>query len=108
MLPFVVVTSAGGPTNDLAVVQQLVAAGKWTITHTAFAGASALKLDRTDVEACIAGLSLGDFHKTMESTGKPGQAQDVYRPTYLKVPIYLKLKLTDMVVVISFKRDESR
>jgi hypothetical protein len=99
---------AGGPTNDLAVIQQLVAAGKWTATHVALAGASALKFDRTDIEECVAALSLSDFHKTMDSTKKPGQMQDVYRPTYLDIPIYLKLKLTDLAVVVSFKRDESR
>jgi motility quorum-sensing regulator / GCU-specific mRNA interferase toxin len=102
------VTSGGGPTYELALVQKYVADGRWIATHTAFAGAAALGLDRSDVVDCITDLCPTDFYKTMESDKPPKVMFDVYRPTYLGISIYLKIKITDVAVVVSFKKDESR
>jgi hypothetical protein len=108
MLPLAVVTGAGGPTHDLATVQQHVAARNWTATDRAFADAAALRLDSSDIADCVSALCADDFYKTMPSEKKKGAMQDVYRTTYQGMPIYLKLELSDKPVVISFKWDESR
>jgi motility quorum-sensing regulator/GCU-specific mRNA interferase toxin len=107
VLPSQVVQPRGGPTYDLAVIQQLVSSGSWTATHTAFADATALLLDRHDIADCICCLTAADFYKTMESDKVPGIIFDVYRPAYEGLQIYLKFKVTDAVVVVSFKQDES-
>jgi len=58
--------------------------------------------------ACVAALRSTDFYKTMASETKPGAMQDVYCTTYCELSIYLKVELSDLAVVISFKKDESR
>ena len=43
----------------------------------------------------------------MAAHSKLGLMQDVYKPTYLGVALYVKLQIHGQVVVISFKQDES-
>lgn len=93
------------PTFDLARLQALVAGGLYRITESAFQGAAALDLDEVDILDCLASLQLTDFYKTMPSLKLKGAMQDVYRPTYLKIPLYVKLQELrhGIAVVISFK-----
>ena len=53
----------------------------------------------------VVALQATDFYKSMASEMRPGTWQDVYRPVYLGIPLYVKLQLTParLVVVISFK-----
>src|SRR5687768_3431432 len=98
------------PAFDLADIQAKVKAGFFVVTESALEGAGKLRLDRLDIEACVDNLDENDFYKSMPAKKKVGRMQDVYKPTYLGKPIYLKIQLSDAkrVVVISFKKDESR
>ena len=93
------------PTYDLAEIQLKVRAGLYWITHSARSGAAAVGLSEHDVVACVLSLTASDFYKTMVSDAVPGLWQDVYRPTYEQMALYVKLQieLDGDAVVISFK-----
>lgn len=97
------------PSFDLSEVKRLVEKGQWRPTNEAVKCARELEFDGQDIVECIRELVANDFYKTMESTTLQGTMQDVYRPWYCDVQIYLKLQvqqtlLQRRVVVISFKR----
>lgn len=97
------------PSFDLSEVKRLVEKGQWRPTYEAAKYARELEFDGQDIVECIRELVANDFYKTMESTTLQGTMQDVYRPWYCDVQIYLKLQvqqtlLQRRVVVISFKR----
>jgi motility quorum-sensing regulator/GCU-specific mRNA interferase toxin len=94
------------PTYDLAELQRLVREGAYMVTMAAVRGAAALSFDGEDVRACVLGLTRRDLYKTMPATDVPGLWQDVYRPVYLGVPLYVKLQLSrrGKTVVIQFKQ----
>lgn len=98
-----------GATYSLALVQKLVRLSRYRITAGAATGARALGLDAQDIAECVLGLQRDDFYKTMPSTGLPDRWQDVYRPTYQGLVLYVKVSLIsatdnrELVVIISFK-----
>lgn len=98
------------PNYDLVRIQQLVASGYCLITKTAMTKGQMLGFDRQDIIDCVLELDEGDFYKAMASLKFPGSSQDVYKPTFEGIPIYLKLTLGEgwEAVVIQFKRDESK
>ncbi len=103
--------SKGSPTYDLGEIRALVRAGKCRVTGTAMDAAAALNIDEEDVQDCILRLTSHDFFKTMPSHQIAGLHQDVYRPVYAGVRLYVKLQImllgptrNEMAVVISFKR----
>jgi hypothetical protein len=100
-------SSVSEPTYALANIKAHLRAGRVVLTHKALANAAELGFDRTDVHDCVLALDENDFYKTMESETCRGLMQDVYKPRYLSTPIYVKLQLTDVAVVIQFKRDSS-
>ena len=104
------VTSGAKPTYELGAIKAKVQAGQYWIEPGALSGAMDLDFDRTDIEACVLALTEREFYKTMpaESRRGAGLMQDVYRPTYLGVAVYVKLQETGTAYVISFKKDESR
>lgn len=55
--------------------------------------------------ACVLALTASDFYETMESDAVPGLWQDVYRPTYGLMALYVKLQIErdGDAIVISFK-----
>lgn len=81
--------------------------GAYRIVTTAITGAFLLGMDEEDIHDCVLSLTANDFHKTMPSSQKPGLFQDVYKPVYENVGIYLKLQGSPdgKTVVISFKRE---
>lgn len=93
------------PTYNLAELQRLVRDGAYVVTMAALHGAAALSFGSEDVRACVLGLTRLDFYKTMPATDVPGLWQDVYRPAYLGVSLYVKLQLSrrGQTVVIQFK-----
>lgn len=97
-----------GPTYDLDSLKAEVKARRYRVTRVAVEGASALKLDDSDIEACVLALDEGDFYKTMKSETRTGLMQDVYKPTYLGITLYVKVQHDGIPWVISFKKDESR
>jgi hypothetical protein len=97
------VASQGGPTYNLATFQAEVRAQRYRVTRIAFDGAAALGLDGSDIEDCVLQLSDRDFYKTMPAESGRGQMQDVYRPTYNGIAIYLKLQHDTQAFIIQFK-----
>ena len=97
--------AATGPTYDLSEIQIKVRAGLYWTTSSARQGAAAAGLAETDIVVCVLSLTAADFYKTMESDAAPGLWQDVYRPLYGGVALYLKLQIAQDgdTVVISFK-----
>ena len=73
------------------------------MTLSAKQGAHAMGMDTADMEACVLGLTINDFYKTMPAEKAPGLFQDVYRPYFLGWEVYVKLQITGEAVVISFK-----
>lgn len=88
----------------------MVRRGDYQVTRAGFEGASRLRLDVLDIEACVLALDETDFYKTMPANQLAGFMQDVYKPTYEGHRLYVKLQLGNFgkAVVISFKGDESR
>jgi hypothetical protein len=95
------------PTYPLDRIKQLFQQDRWIVTTTALNSALELGLDDEDIFDCIVNhLSETHFCKTMPAEKKPGLMQDVYRVTYEKQGIYLKLQVAnDWAVVISFKEE---
>jgi motility quorum-sensing regulator/GCU-specific mRNA interferase toxin len=75
------------------------------ITRSALDGAAALGLTDEDVVACVLGLTSADFYKSMPALINRSLWQDVYRPRYAGLPLYVKVQIIDgkIAVVISFK-----
>lgn len=67
-------------------------------------------MDAIDLIECIASLTRADFHKTMPAERLKGLWQDVYRPTWCGVPLYVKLQVVahqasgGRLVIVSFKK----
>ncbi len=101
--------STKSPTHDLGKLRAAAALGNYAIFPNPARDAQSLRLDEQDILDCIDQITDADFYKTMESDKRPGLWQDVYKPTYLGIPIYTKLQLTDdgRALVISFKLDAS-
>lgn len=98
-----------GPHYDLARIKDLVLLGRRIITGMAVNGAAEMGFDESDIEDCVGALTDSDFYKTMESEQLRGAWQDVYRPVYCGIAVYLKLQLVGraddpQAVVIQFKR----
>lgn len=98
-------TPARVPTYPLDRVQVLVREGRYQVTASALQGATSLTFDEEDVRECVLAIRRADFYKTMEAVRAPGLWQDVYRPTWGGVALYVKLQLREPIgaVVISFK-----
>ena len=75
-------------------------------TVISYNGAAELGLEESDMHAVIKNLNRTVFYKSMTSYGDNTIWQDVYRPTYKSVQLYIKITLeeTERVLVISFKR----
>lgn len=93
------------PTYDLAQIQRLAKAKRYVVLSGARTGLFLLRWDEDDMVDCILGLGRSDFYKSMPSKQAPGTFQDVYRPTYLEVKLYVKLQLNTeaRAVIIQFK-----
>lgn len=91
------------PHCKLHVVKALISAGKVRSTETALAGAAALNLDFQQMQAVVMALTPKDFYKSMTTYADSKVWQDVYRPTTVAGPVYLKLTVFDDVLIVSFK-----
>lgn len=98
------------PTYPLLTIQAAAREGRYLITRSARVTASSLHLGETDIVESVLALTPHDFYKSMPSRQRPGSFQDVYRPTYDGLHLYVKLQMSrrDEAVVISFKSDEGR
>jgi hypothetical protein len=93
------------PSHDLGVIRERVRSGAFQLTMSALQTAAEVGFGLDEVASCVVALEPRDFYKSMASETLPGTWQDVYRPVYVGVPLYVKLQLTParLVVVISFK-----
>jgi len=91
------------PHTRLHVVQALVAEGNVRATHTAINGADDLGLTFDDMIDAIYGLKMTDFFKSMTTYHDHTVWQDVYRPTLACGVVYLKLTVSNGVLIVSFK-----
>lgn len=97
------------PTYPLDIVHVLLRDGHYRRMGTAASAAREMGLDATDMLDCIRALTRADFHKTMPSTMVAGLWQDVYRPTWCGIALYVKLQIADrrsggvQLVIVSFK-----
>ena len=98
------------PTHDLADVQAKVRAGFVHYRLQALRSAAELGFSRLDIDDCILALTTSDFFKTMPAHVPKwvGCWQDVYKPTYLGLELYVKLQLFPgpRVYIVSFKRKD--
>ena len=102
-------TLMSGASYPLEEIKALVANRHYWITRPSQDGAFELGFGDEDICECICDfLDETHFYKTMPSEKRPGLMQDVYRITYEKQPVYLKLQIVNgRVTVISFKANES-
>ena len=91
------------PHYKLSVVHSLIKQGKVRATVSALAGGAALGFEFKDIVAIVKVLTPRDFYKSMTTHADHLIWQDVYRPTAADGEVYLKLTVTDDVVIVSFK-----
>lgn len=97
------------PHYDLAELKKLIA-NKTTgeITSTSIRNAHALDISRTKIIEIVLSITSGDFYKSMTVHENNKIWQDVYKPRYGDLRLYIKLqiKLDGKGIVIQFKKDE--
>lgn len=98
------------PHYDLSKVQSLIAEGKYEATKTALRSAAndfGLTEER-ELGACVQGLSIKNFYKSMTTRADSRLWQDVYRMAVKGTDAYIKVQiLNDGTVIISFKKWET-
>ncbi len=91
------------PHCKLIVVKALVEAGKVRTTQAARTGANELGLAFSDMLNVVMALAPSDFFKSMTTHADHTVWQDVYRPSTHVGDVYLKLKVIEDVLIVSFK-----
>lgn len=91
------------PHTRLAEVFALLDAGKVQMTFSALSGGAALGLDSSGIVRVVRALTTKDFHKSMTTYADHTAWQDVYRPSTAVGEVYVKLMVSDGVLVVSFK-----
>ena len=97
----------GVPHCKLSLIIALIEAGKVRSTMSALAGGAALGFDFEGIIGVVKALVSTDFYKSfyksMTTHADHRIWQDVYQPTTIAGPVYLKLTVVDDVLVVSFK-----
>jgi motility quorum-sensing regulator / GCU-specific mRNA interferase toxin len=97
------------PSHDLADVQAKVRAGFVNYRMAALRTAGELGFFRPDIDECILALCRDDFFKSMPALVPKwaGCWQDVYKPVFEGLKLYVKLQLFpgNRVYIVSFKRN---
>lgn len=93
----------GTPHTRLATVFALLDAGKVQLTFSALAGGATLGFDSSGIVGVVRALTTKDFHKSMTTYADHSTWQDVYRPSTAVGEVYVKLMVSDGVLVVSFK-----
>src|SRR3990167_1999334 len=87
----------------LTDVQALVEKNCVRATGTALKNAADLGFSLDDMKFVIQNLEAGDLHKSMTSYDDHTLWQDVYRYPAEEEDIYLKIQITEGLVIVSFK-----
>lgn len=90
------------PHYDLAYIRTLIAQGRFACSQAALAGASAISMDESAIFEIISHLVPTDFHLSKMANAQSKVWLDLYRPMTCRGQVYLKLKATDDVFVVSF------
>lgn len=97
------------PSYPASTFKRLFEKPERIISPDAEKGAGNLGFDVEDIEQVVFEiLGPDNFYKTMESERFPGLWQDVYKPRYRGVSLYVKLQITESegeqtAVLIAFK-----
>jgi len=91
------------PHCKLPIIKAMIEEGKIRMTWTAISGGAALDFDSDGMISVIMSLTGKDFYKSMTAYADHTVWQDVYRPNTPAGEVYLKLTVTDDVLVVSFK-----
>ena len=91
------------PHTKLSRIKTLIAEGKVSITVSAVTGAYLIDFDEKKIIRTVINLNSNDFYKSMTSNFDHKIWHDVYRPTVDGIDIYLKLIVSDGVLIVSFK-----
>ncbi len=98
------------PAYSLSEVIEKAKVGFIHVRHQAQDDAEALDFDLRDIIECISSLRQSDFAKSMDAENPRWHdcRQDVYKPTYNGIELYVKLQYwphkTKRLYVVSFKR----
>lgn len=91
------------PHSKLSVIKSMIEAGKVRFTGSALSGAAGLGLDSRGIIKVVLSLTSRDFYKSMTTYADHRVWQDVYKSVTSAGEVYLKLTVTDDVLVVSFK-----
>lgn len=92
------------PHTRLYIVKAMVRAGLTAITHSALIGAAQMGIcSRQEIFEIVLALEPADFYKSMTAHHDRSCWHDVYRTVYNGQQIYLKIIVTEGVLVVSFK-----
>jgi motility quorum-sensing regulator / GCU-specific mRNA interferase toxin len=91
------------PHCPLSDVHALIDAGLVRQTLTASTTAAVLGLDSAGMVSIVRALDITDFYKSMTTHRDHRVWQDVYRPVTHVGVVYLKLMVSDDVLIVSFK-----
>lgn len=91
------------PNKSLTEVLQLLSEGKVRETLTALNGASALNMSKLEMHDVVRNLTAADFHKSMTAHHDENVWHDVYKPVTAFGQLYVKLIVSNNVLIVSFK-----
>lgn len=92
------------PHHSRDTIKSLIKEGKASVTLTALRDSMPLGIDRACILEIACSLTSKDFYKSITSYSDPQCWQDVYHPkTKNGLIIYMKLTITDGVLILSFK-----
>jgi len=89
--------------SNLTIVKSLVESEKVRMTVSSIKGATALGLSSKEMLEIVMDLTSKDFYKSMTSHDDHKVWQDVYKPKTKVGEVYLKLTVTDDLLIVSFK-----
>jgi len=93
------------PTYSIPQVKTLILNGKVVITRLAQESALAdFDFGEKEIIETVLALTVRNFYKTMDSEQKAGLMQDVYHRQIGDKMAYIKLQISEGVVIISFKK----
>lgn len=90
------------PHYNLSLIKRLTSEGKIVFSNAALSGASALSLDDLALAQVVANLQPKDFHISKMANTETKIWLDLYRPITHVGVVYLKIKVSDSVFIVSF------
>jgi len=92
------------PTYDLEGIKAAIASGRYRVTNTARCSAYDLGLNDMGMVQVVTDLTRKDFYKSMTVYHDSRLWQDVYRPTWDGIVLYIKFQIDeDGFLIVSFK-----